>query len=315
VQRLLLAAACALALACVNVIDDVETPGDGPVVFGRIVAQENGKRISLGWREFRLVILPDGSDRAFTYHPDAEGYFCWELPPGDYLLAAWTRGSGNKQTSGRIGVRFSAPKAAEPLYIGTASIQFERGWNVTRVRVEDELAGVGCGGAIANARTQLMTLDEPGSFRETLPICDESWGLRCNNEHAGVVPTSPRASTSFPRPSGNAPRLVWEGVGADRFTYDLVVYESAEWTDTGIDPQYVPGRIALYKENFTEPSLRLGGLVSTLQRDSRYFWTVRLRKGDRVSTWSTHGHFFLYPNSVFLSLASAHNQLFTFSTP
>ena len=164
-----------------------------------------------------------------------------------------------------------------------------------------------------------MTLDEPGSFREMLPICDASWGLRCSNENAGVVPTSPRASTSFPRPSGVAPRLIWEGVGADRFTYDVVAYEAATWTDTGIAPQYVPGRIALYRENITEPTLRLG-LVPSLQRDSRYFWTVRLRKGDRVSTWSTHGHFFLYPHPGMLlvpvpALASSHNQLFTFSTP
>lgn len=125
-RRLLLAASCALALACLNVLDDVETPGDGPVVFGRIVAEKDGKRIASSWAdEFRLIILPDGSQTAYTYKPDEDGFFCWELPPGDYTIAGWNRGSTkNNQTSGSIGVRFSVPNAAVPRYIGTLSILF-----------------------------------------------------------------------------------------------------------------------------------------------------------------------------------------------
>lgn len=124
------------------------------------------------------------------------------------------------------------------------------------------------------------------------------------------MPISPQASTSFPRVGGVAPRLEWESVGNGRFTYDVVVYEAAWWTETGLDPQYFPGHVALYKEALVEPSLRLG-LEHSLRADSRYYSTVRLRDGERVSTWSTYGYFDFF----LIGFASAHNQLFTFSTP
>ena len=111
-RRLLATAACFIALGCLNVLHDVETPGERPVVFGRIVAVVDGRRLSHFdfWKgeAFRLMILPDDSQTAFTYTPDEDGSFCWELPPGGYTFTAWSRGIGNNLTNGlRDGERVS----------------------------------------------------------------------------------------------------------------------------------------------------------------------------------------------------------------
>jgi hypothetical protein len=59
-----------------------------------------------------------------------------------------------------------------------------------------------------------------------------------------------------------------------------------------------------------DPSLRLG-LAAPLRADSRYYWTVRLRDGDRASTWSTYAYFDFF----LIGLSADSNELFTFSTP
>lgn len=313
-RRLLLLTLGALyASGCAGGIRDVEAPGDQPVVFGRILASEDGRRLDgidlLRNEEFRLIVLPDGSSSASDYLPDEDGVFCWALVPGGYSIAGFFRAFGaSKVSTGRIGFGFRVPQESGPVYIGDLVIEFSRGSYT--LRVDDALGSAThpCGLGTRVVKQLMAPVGEPGSFRETLPICNGFWGDTCGRRNAGVIPISPRASTSFPPLSTLTPRLQWQPAGNGTFSYDVVVYEAASWVLNGIQRHQFPGHVAVYAENVAQPSL---ALTTPLEPDTRYYWSVRLRDGDRVSTWSSHGYFDFY----LVGFSSAYNQPFTFTTP
>lgn len=92
------------------------------------------------------------------------------------------------------------------------------------------------------------------------------------------------------------PTFQWEQQPEDGITYDLVVY--AEGND--INPVY-------YREGLTGTSHRI---ESVLEPETSYSWSVRTRKGDRLSEWTKQ------ETSVFTGI-SYHRRLkrMTFTTP
>jgi hypothetical protein len=212
--------------------------------------------------------------------------------------------------TGRIGLGFRVLQEGSPVYIGDLVIELSRGGYTVRVddALEAATATHPCGRGARVVKQLMAPVGEPGSYREMLPICNEHWGGACDGRNAGVIPISPEASTSFPQVATSTPRLSWQSAGSRTFRYDVVVYEAASWMLNGISRVDLPGRVVVYEENLAEANL---ALEAPLAPGARYYWSVRLRDGDRVSTWSTHGHFDFY----LVGFSSSYNQLFTFSTP
>lgn len=69
-------------------------------------------------------------------------------------------------------------------------------------------------------------------------------------------------------------------------TYDLVVYEMVRFMYGGLfGPVKMPGHRVVYRENISGNSFVFD---QALNPNATYYWSVRLRKGDRVTNWSRH---------------------------
>jgi hypothetical protein len=86
---------------------------------------------------------------------------------------------------------------------------------------------------------------------------------------------------------------VWEAV-----TYHRIFYFGPP------EEIYAPGRLAVYAENIDSPQF---GIRNPFKPKTKYFWSVRLRKGDQISTWSRRGHF--------TPFFSSSGEWFGFETP
>jgi hypothetical protein len=74
------------------------------------------------------------------------------------------------------------------------------------------------------------------------------------------------------------------------------------------NPEYVQGAVAYYAEGLDRAE---AVPTQDLAPGSRYFWSVRLRKDDVASTWSTTGHFLF----LLVAFSSSSGQYFAFDTP
>ena len=72
--------------------------------------------------------------------------------------------------------------------------------------------------------------------------------------------------------------------------------------------QYTEGRLVAYAKGLAQPSWQP---EQPLEPDQRYFWSVRLRRGEDVSSWSTYSYF----NFFLIGFSSGHGQWFRFITP
>jgi hypothetical protein len=72
--------------------------------------------------------------------------------------------------------------------------------------------------------------------------------------------------------------------------------------------EYMPGRVVAYAEDVAAAEL---SLADPLKPKTQYFWSVRLRRGDQVSSWSFGGH------KTYLIIAAtwSSGRWFGFETP
>ncbi len=97
----------------------------------------------------------------------------------------------------------------------------------------------------------------------------------------GITPISPRAGMSYwthqpPVVETVQPTFRWEPVAESNARYDFVIFESYDY-------KAVVGRKVYYKEGLQEPEHTL---EVSLQPDRKYYWSVRVRRGEEVSDWS-----------------------------
>lgn len=302
------------------IVKDVEQPVTGQsIVFGHVDVVIDGEiqEWGYGWTgavSCCLMILPPDSNQAITYKIDEDGIFYWNLAPGEYQLLGFRFQKGSASKVGIVGASFTVPEDADAVYIGDITIIMVKGRYVTKIEDKaDELLAVYKSkfpDRTGNISTALLQLpDKLGNFTSLISECSEKWGVDCSGKYRGITPLTPSVVTKqFLQADSLTPVFSWEAAENKDVSYDLVIYEVAKYSFSGLDERVMKGRMVAYEENISEPNYTL---KTPLKENGKYYWSVRLRDGDVVSRWSTYSHFGLY---VFYT-TSGYGQWFGFSTP
>jgi len=104
------------------------------------------------------------------------------------------------------------------------------------------------------------------------------------------------------------PTFQWEPSQEPDVAYDFVIYEGIKEEDFWKGTKRAVGREVYYREGLTEPKHTI---EESLKPDVEYYWSVRIRRGQMVSSWS------LYDYTLFLGTGymRAANHPFIFKTP
>jgi hypothetical protein len=242
---------------------------------------------------FRLVFLRAEDPTPITYRLTGDGSLRIPLDPGDYFLAEWEwhqkdMNSPHEKIRGAIGASFHVPSGAQATYVGDLTIAFSG--RRYAYKVEDLAAPASAAILSAyprlagNVTTNLLEVKTPPVAGTRVPICNAVWGARCDDKLEGVEPIEPaQAGSQFPSVPDLAPRLEWKRVGGEGVTYDVVIYEALPYGPP-LRMNYVQGPMVDYAEGLATPTYQV---KTPLRPRSYYFWSVRLRKGETVSEWSS----------------------------
>ncbi len=320
--RLLIPLLALLLSACVptQTVKEVETPVTGQaIVFGSVEVTEDGEKKTWemkwsGTEEFRLLLLAPGSDTAMIHKLGKAGDFNWSLAPGEYTIVGYELAMGANVRSGRLWSRFQVPEGARGVYLGKLLLLMEKGRYLFGVRDEYEFAAADFRErypdiAEAPLKAELKMEGAIGSYKGRKYICAKGWGIECTKKFSGIEPLQPEMEAGdFKRVESLTPRFEWKPSSDPEVSYDLLIHEVVRYSRSGLDTQRLAGRVALYVEDIREPSLQLN---EPLTPGREYYWSVRLRRGEIVSTWSTYSRFAFY----LVAWSSGYGQWFGFATP
>ncbi len=306
--------------ATAPLMQDVETlPADTGLVFGSAEIYVDDKKLQLGFswsgeNHFFLLILPPDSNVATTYEVSEEGTFFWPLPPGEYLLLGYRWQQAGTARSGDIRASFTVPGIGTDAYIG--SLEFrgnEYSLNPNLLDRYDQLKASHDERFPDRRGTTVKSLmqppERPGTYTAMLPACHERFSIECSDRFRGVTPTAPEVTTSgFPAVRTLQPEFAWQGSANADIHYDLILYEAATYTINQVTDFYARGRLAAYVEDINATSWRPD---KPLKPGTRYFWSVRSRDGEVVSSWSTQS----YLSFAIVAWSSGYGQWFQFETP
>ena len=103
------------------------------------------------------------------------------------------------------------------------------------------------------------------------------------------------------------PTFRWEAAKEPGVVYDFILYECiGEYIDRMV------GRELYYREGLTATEHQI---EYTLVPGKEYFWTVRLREGDKVSGWATYNYTPTMADSLIHSDVTGRNLYFLIATP
>ncbi len=306
--------------ATAPLMQDIEAlPTDTGLVFGSAEIFVDDKKLELGftWSEenhFYLLILPPDSTVATTYEVTNEAAFFWALPPGEYLLLGYRWQQAGSSRSGDIRASFTVPEIGTDAYIG--SLEFRGNQYVLQPDLLDRYESVAAKHDArfpqrsgSRVKSLMLPPEHPGSYSAMLPACHESFAIECGDRFRGVTPTAPDVTTSgFPLLATLQPEFTWKGSANAEIHYDFILYEAATYTINQVTDFYARGHLAAYAEDIATPSWRPD---KPLQPNTRYFWSVRSRNGDVVSSWSTQ----TYSSFAIVAWSSGYGQWFQFQTP
>lgn len=283
--------------------------------FGRVIYLENGKEFDWSSSVFATDSLtlyvravPEGQLQMMQIEGD--GSFYWPLQAGDYVIVGYLRMRRqvtNQQRTGRLWTTFTVPRPGQAVYIGDLRIDatnhgfrfevFDR-YAEALPRVQDRLRD----GKI-EAVNGLMRVDgQLGRYTRVIPICNKAWVLACDSNFQGVEPLQPEGTAQgFPLTASLMPVLEWKPSGKAGVTYDVAIFESLTI------PRMRGARVG-YAEGLTEPRYTP---ATALPPGRKFEWSVRLRDGDTVSSWSSTSHFAF----LIVAWARGSGQGFGFTTP
>lgn len=290
--------------------------------FGAIRLVDNGAE--LAWESSLLVsqgltlfVRPaGGGDMQYMDIPPG-GAFFWPLTPGEYVIVGGqlVRAAGARTTRTlRLMTTFSVPRAGAAAYVGDLVVESRGGASRLQVLDRYDAALQRAAELITAAKVEpakgLMRLEPlPGSVGRVTSICGGSWGIVCDENYQGVRPVRPeRTEHTFALVATSAPQLEWQPSSRRGVAYDVIIYESLSF-NYGLNGavQGLRGARVAYAEGLREPKYG----PQPLPHGKRYEWSVRLRDGDAVSTWSTTSY------ALFLVIAARRSsgQFFRFETP
>jgi hypothetical protein len=261
---------------------------------------------------FDVYLRSASTGRVERRELDGDGSFVWPLAPGVYEIAGFQAYAPLRV--GRVWASFTVADAGRAVYVGTLRLELSRAGH--QFRVEDRYAE-----AVASLRPKLpadvdtpakalMTPDPPlGGVSPGWSICAERSGLVCDRSLQGVAVIQPVGSEQgAPLVDSLTPRLEWRPAPRAGLTYDVAVYESIVLNPMPGATRTLRGPVAAYAQALAEPHWQVS---PPLPADRRYEWSVRLREGDNVSTWSTTGYFAFFV----VGFASGSGNWFGFTTP
>jgi hypothetical protein len=281
--------------------------------FGRVVFLAEGKEQAFGlFSPLSLFIWSAKTDEVQRMKFLEDGSFYLALKPGEYTIAAFLY-SGS---TGRLWLTFSVPEPGQAVYVGDVRLSVDKSRYAFSIvdnypealkKVEERLAE----GRIEPMRALIRAEGPLGTSKRTLGICAKDWGIGCGRTYQGVEPLLPEGTTeAFPVISSRTPVLEWRPSKAQGVSYDVAIYESVTLAGIAGLPgaRRQRGKLAAYMEGLEEPRFE----VSTpLLPDKQYMWSVRLRSGDTVSTWSASSYFAFF----IVGYSRGSGAWFGFSTP
>jgi hypothetical protein len=281
------------------------------LVIGSIHYAKKGKPADCGGllAKCELFILPPTGRKPITYSFSQSGEFAWSLPPGDYTMLALSRADDMQ------GVRlaFSVRADASAVYIGDLVFMIFSGMLVTGSvdafeKVQAEFASKFAGVEPPLVKSLAGGDDSLGTSSKIIDICDAEWGLECKPRRRGLAPILPNKGKGVPRflVADLRPQFSWAPSTQEGVTYDLAIYESARFG--GLFKRHIRGRLVQYVENLTEPQWKP---EEDFEPGHQYYWSIRLRKGETVSSWSTYSYSFM----AGLGMATVYRAWLRFNTP
>ena len=148
-----------------------------------------------------------------------------------------------------------------------------------------------------------------GSYQHVVGICAQEWGIECGRTYQGVEPLQPEGTASaFPQVASLTPTFAWKPSSKTDVSYDFVIYETVSLVESDMFNGRIPGKTVFYVGDVKEPKF---ALQTPLETGKKYNWSVRLRRGDTVSSWSRCGYFAF----IIVAFISESGKWFGFSTP
>lgn len=308
---------------------------DGRVVFGKISVIKPGGPVT--WKgfscadtitfdcpdTFRVYVFPKNSDEASQQLLSGDGSFYWILKPGEYTMVGykfedWYKGYRPRHYSGRIMGKFVVSGDKPSTYLGTIGIFLggER-YGVT-VKDEFDIARLRLGGQkgapAGEPHKGLMVIEGlPKNEGIAVNICGIGWGLDCTKENRGVSPVTPKVFRhDFLVAASRNPTLKWKPATDPDVTYDVVVYEAVALDQMSHGYLWVAGPIIEYETGIKTAHYNL---KNKLKANTKYYWSVRMRKDGTVTNWSTISYSYFAFLLVAAVSGSGSGVLFNFSTP
>lgn len=312
-------------------IKDVEIPEtDKAIVFGKIeVVTSDGV---MDWREcgfgqsmvcpdeFELLLVSDNGAEPQRYKLKSTGSFIWNLQPGHYTIAefSWIKYAPKRIRSGRVWAEFDVSDNQSTLYLGTLVLLFTDGRYLVGVRddydKQSESLHSKLGKSVIPAKVSYFTLDGEHESAASSHICEKQWGIACTDKIRGVTPIYPLVEPAerFTTIDNLQPVLKWQPSSHEEVMYDVVIYEALRHQKDFATVIYMPGKIVEYKEGLLEPSYKA---TKQLKKSTKYYWSVRLRKNDVVTNWSTENYssIGIVPGVIWVTKGGG--KLYGFSTP
>ena len=313
----LLVAGCANPLVQPPNEDQANQAGNYGRAFGKLAVVEDGKPVptfnsfSFSGKPYWFFVQSLQSCQLYRMTVEDDGKFLWALPVGDYVVAA-------AETVGirtfRLWLSFTIGEPREASYVGDLDIEVNKYGFAFRVvdnyeqrarEFQPQFAKSGL-----TPKKGIMQAEPPlGKNTGLWSICAPKSGFPCDLRLYGVKPLAPEGTQkSYAAVSSLMPFLSWEPSPNRDFKYDLAIYESLP---IGLDVPGVrklKGRLVEYAEGLSEPKYQV---QKPLKPGMKYDWSVRLREGDTVSTWTTTSYFAF----LIVGWASGGGQWFGFRTP
>jgi hypothetical protein len=280
------------------------------LVTGSLVYRKHGVDSDCGetLQQCHLIVVPPQGGKPLVFAFKRGTAFTWALPAGDYVVAGLDRGQNGKQ----LGYVIHVPEGSGGIYIGDLTFDVSD-YGITAAVGDDYASALHRFGASLPDHPRILEhqlmepYGVPDGDEQVYEICSGEWGVSCNIARQGLVPTLPTKSRG---PSyvikEREPRFAWTPTKTSGMTYDFALFDTVYYHS-------VPYRAHLiaYEQDIAQPSWTLR---EPLQPGQAYFWSVRLRHGRAVSTWSTQSNG--YVTGMFgTNLILAEDSWFRFDLP